>query len=191
MPPKSAPDLGALVAQNHASLQRFLEAHAARWLLHRESVSDLTQTVYRELVASAASVQYRSEQEFRGWLYATARNKLVDRVRFYRRDRRDVRREIHAADPSIEGATAQTPSRISASREEIARCGACLDLLPPIEREVILLCRFGQLSAAEAGSVLGRGEGATRALLSRSLARLSTLMERTTRDRSAPARTPE
>lgn len=176
-PAASNADLLALCAGHRATLRHFLEVRTPRWLRCRESVADLEQTIWRQVLAAAADLDYRGEARLREWLLATARNKLVDRVRFHRRECRDIRREFRAdsgAASVAEPRHAWSSSRVLAGREEVQRFERALAALADDERDVIRMCRMDGLSAAEAGQRLGRGEGATRALLSRALARLST-----------------
>ncbi|MEQ1631061.1 MAG: RNA polymerase sigma factor [Planctomycetota bacterium] len=171
-------DLVALCASHRAGLRHFLEVHTPRWLRCRESVADLEQTIWRQVLVTAAALEDRGESRLREWLLTTARNKLIDRVRFHRRECRDVRREYRSAESgggisTVEPRDAWSSSRVLAGREELERFERALVELADDERNVIVMCRMERMSAAEAGEVLGRGEGATRALLSRALARLS------------------
>ena len=176
--------LEALVERHEQALRRFLGFHAATVVRRRESISDLVQTVFRELLAADRPLQFDGDAHFRHWLFATARNKLRDRLKFHLRHRRDVRRECSLTVADGErtdcwrdaAATFCTPATAVVSDEEIARIERCLQALSDDHREVILLRQLGDLSAAAIGAILGRGEAATRALLSRALARFSTLL---------------
>lgn len=172
-------DVKALCESHRATLRRFLEARTPSWFRHRESVSDLEQTIWRQVLRVIADLDLHSDTTVKEWLLTTARNKLVDRVRFHRRECRDVRREERSRTGGRSGGASQvghswSPSRVLVGREELLRFERCLAKLADDERTVVRLCRLEGLSAAAAGQVLGRGEGATRALLSRALARLST-----------------
>ncbi len=171
-------DLVRLCASHRATLRHFLEVRTPRWLRCRESVADLEQTIWRQVLATAADLEDRGDARLREWLLTTARNKLVDRVRFHRRECRDVRREYRAGESgvglsAIEPREAWSSSRVLAGREELERFERALAALVDDERNVIRMCKIEGLSAAAAGALLGRGEAATRALLSRALARLS------------------
>ena len=176
--------IGALVERHEQALRRFISFHAATIVRRKESVSDLVQTVFRELLVAGKRLRFDGDAQFRHWLFVAARNKLRDRLHFHLRKRRDVRRErAFAPDAEVTDvwrdafATFCTPVAAVISGEEIERIERCFAALTDDHREVILLYQLGNLSAAQIGEVIGRGEGATRALLSRALARFSTLLQ--------------
>jgi RNA polymerase sigma-70 factor (ECF subfamily) len=169
-------DVDLLLDRHQAALRRFVQIHAATLVRRRESLSDLVQTVFRELVEALPGLRFDDETKFRNWLYATARNKLRDRLKYYLRDRRDARREELREVLSDAYRDLFSPSEVAISNEEIDRIERCLQQLSDEHREIILLSKISRLSAAEIGGIIGRGEGATRALLSRALARLGTLL---------------
>lgn len=178
------PDLAARIERHEQALRRFVSFQAATIVRRRESLSDLVQTVFRELLVAGARLHFERDTQFRNWLFVTARNKLRDRLKYHLRARRDARREERVSDPrELDDiwrdavATFCTPATAAVSQEEIARIERCFQSLSEEHREVILLSRLGNQSAAEIGALIGRGEGATRALLSRALARLSELLQ--------------
>lgn len=176
-------DLEELVRRHEQALRRFVGCHAATIVRRRDSISDLVQTVFRELLVAGRHATFEHEGQVRNWLFVTARNKLRDRRKFYLRQRRDLRRERPLdvlGDPREVSATVCSPITQAISAEAIQRIERCFLALSAEHREVILLRRIGNLSAAEIGGVIGRGEGATRALLSRALARFSELLQERT-----------
>jgi len=168
--------LETLFADHVGGLRAFVRLHADSWL--RESSSDIVQSICREALADIAGLRGDSEAQFRQWLYTVARNKLLERFRFHRRQHRDVRRErtlpAAAADDTLQRAyaTVCSPSRAAIGREDLARVESAFDRLPDDYKEVITLVRSIGLTHAEAASRLDRSVAATRKLLSRALAQL-------------------
>ncbi|MGE3175077.1 MAG: RNA polymerase sigma factor [Planctomycetota bacterium] len=182
LPPSCSID--DLVRRHEQALRRFVSFHAATVVRRRESVSDLVQTVFRELLVAGRRAKFERETQFRHWLFVTARNKLRDRLKFHLRGRRSPRREqVLPVNPELSDVwrdavvTFCTPMAAIISTEECERIERCFQRLSEEHREVILLRQLGEMSAAEIGAVIGRGEGATRALLSRALARFSALLQ--------------
>ena len=155
-------------------LQAFLRLRAGRALLARESVGDLAQSVCRDVLENLDRFQYRGEENFRRWLYATAVRKIADRHEFWHAQKRDVK--LEKAPPAGESLpledflTVCTPSREAMAREELAAVQSALDRLPDEQREAILLSRVLGLSRAEVAEAMGRSEGSVRMLLCRGLA---------------------
>jgi RNA polymerase sigma-70 factor (ECF subfamily) len=109
-----------------------------------------------------------SEQDLRAWLLAIAHNRLADELR--RRGRRPV-------DPMSPEAVPEPEPAASAEREALERIGAdevrrLTSLLSPDQQAVILLRILGGLTVGEIARVLGKREGAVKALQRRGLARI-------------------
>lgn len=154
-------------------LQAFLRMRAGRALLARESVSDLAQSVCRDVLENVDRFRHRGEENFRRWLYTTAARKIADRYAFWQAQKRDARLEARAADESLpleDYLTLCTPSRAAMAREELAAVQRALDGLPDEQREAILLSRVLGLDRAAVAEAMGRTEGSVRMLLCRGLA---------------------
>ena len=171
--------LADLLVRHVPGLRTFLRLRMSPTLRRHEQSSDLVQTVCREVLEHADGFEYRSEPEFRAYLWVTALNKVRDRVRFLEADKRDVRREAVGSEvrdlDQLERESG-TPSGEAMERERAAMLEAAFDRLPEDYREIITLSRLCGLSHAELASKLGKSEVALRSLLHRALARLSTLI---------------
>jgi RNA polymerase sigma-70 factor (ECF subfamily) len=168
------PVLDRLLAEHLPNLRAFVRAHLSPELRQRESASDVVQSVCRTLLGERACFDFRSETEFRAWLFLAATNKIRDKQRFHFRQQRDVRREQGGEDDLLAGyASICSPSRAAIAAEQVAKLEQALDRLEPDHREVIALTRLCGLPSREAAAVLGRSDGATRMLLGRALMRLS------------------
>lgn len=177
-------------AGDRRALEEMLSAHVARLrgyirlrmgprVRSKESSEDLVQSVCREALERLDEFEFRGESSFRNWLFRTAEHKVVDRGRFYTRDKRDAARErsVHAG--AEDGDTLRgleslfTPSRDAAAHEELERLAEAFAQLPPDYQEVILLARVVGLPHAEIAERMGKSVSATWTLLSRALARLA------------------
>lgn len=173
----------ALLARHMSRLRAFLRLRMGGVVRSKESTDDLVQSVCREALERLDGFEYRGEASFRHWLFCQAEHKVVDRGRFYRRDKRDAGLEIpidagHEDDETLHGLQSLfTPSQDAVAREQLERFEAAYQELSPNHREVILLARIVGLSHEEVAERMGSTVSATWSLLSRALARLSTQLE--------------
>jgi len=176
-----------LLEQHLAGLRAFVRVRLGAVLRSKESSADIVHSVCREVLSDIDRFEYRDEAGFRHWLFQQAERKIVDRARYWAREKRDVRREqslaaverdAHERSRELECMQSFfTPSRDAEAREELERIERAFARLPQDYREIISLARIVGLSHAEIAREMGRTEGATRTLLSRALARLATLLE--------------
>jgi len=174
-----------LFAAHLDALRAYVRLRLGRHLRTHEESVDLAQSVVREALEDLPRFEARGEGGFRRWLLARAENKIRDRGRFWKRERRDPRREVGmTADEAEDRAVAEalqslaTPSREAIGREELARLERAFAELSEDQRRVILLARVAGLAHEDVAREMGRTPLATRSLLSRALARLSILLER-------------
>ena len=162
----------SLLERNLPRLKAYIRLKAGPTLTLRESVSDLVQSVCREVLVDQGDFEYRNEESFRAWLFQQAYRKIVDRSRYHAAEKRSLRRE--EADADIEACLdLLTPSRGAEARERLERIEALMLDLPEDQREAILLQRVAGLPYSEIAAQLGRSEGATRNLVYRGLARIA------------------
>ncbi|MBL8858832.1 MAG: sigma-70 family RNA polymerase sigma factor [Planctomycetes bacterium] len=170
------------IAAHVDTLHAYVRLRLGRALRAREGSIDIAQSVVREALEHADQF-HGTDEGLRAWLMKRAENKIRDRARFWKRDRRDVAREA-AHDVDVDRGAAEacrtllTPSRIVSAREDIARLEAAFAELSEDHRRVILLARVAGLSHAEVARTMDKTELATRALLSRAMAKLAILLER-------------
>jgi len=182
----------ALLARHVPELRVYVHLKAGRAILARESSEDLVQSVCRELLENLTGFEYRGEAAFRQWLFSKATNKILDRARYYRAEKRDVAREVEppgaetssslSPGPNEVYATLVTPSRVAIGREELRRMEVAFQQLPEDYREVILQAKVIGHSVSEIAEQMNRSRGAVRVLLHRALARLTALMDDTSDD---------
>ena len=176
------PAIEALLAQHLSGLRAYVRLQAGPAVRARESCSDLVQSVCREVLGDLDGFEYRGEAAFKAWLYKAALHKVIDRNRHWHQPKRDVGREAIFSDGG-DAALAQayrsvaSPSRAAMAREDLERVEAAFDQMPDDYREVLMRSRVLGMGHREIAAELGRTEQATRKLLSRALARLTTLLD--------------
>ena len=168
-------------------LRAFLRLRSGKLLRDKESVSDLAQSVCRDVIENLGRFRYTGEAAFKQWLFTTAARKVADRYEYWNAAKRDARREV--AQPGDIAATQAdkqlldaygafcSPSRHAIAREELARVENAFEQLPEDQREVVILARLVGMSRAEIAEQTGRTEGAVRTLLWRALARLAEILD--------------
>src|SRR3546814_5518199 len=127
------------------ALMRFIRRN---WRTEADVV-DLRQEIYVRIYESACQRLPLNPKPF---LFATARNHLIDRAR-----RANIVSFGQVADLEDSSAfeDALTPQRIASSRDELRRVQAGLDTLPPRCRQVIELRKIQGLSQKETADRLG------------------------------------
>lgn len=167
-----------LLAHYLPDVEAFIARRASARVRERESVSDLAQSVCRELLERLADGRFRfqGEARFRQWLYRAALLKVLNRHRYWgvapRAGQGELAPEPHA--PVAAGA-AGTPSEHAMAGEELERLAAGFAHLPDRYREVIALAHVDRLTHAEIAERLGITAGNSRVLLARALAALARL----------------
>lgn len=177
--------LERLIDENLPCLRAFVRAHMGARLRARESVSDVVQSVCRDLLAHQERFRHVDADAFRAWLFTTARRKVQNRARDLERHKRAVDREVavedEAALAALGGAYARitNPGERAMRNEEITRLEAAIEALPDEQREVLTLAHLAGLSRGAIARQLGKSEQSVRAMLHRAMARLSLLLDRT------------
>lgn len=172
----------ALLARHLDALHGYLRIKLGAALRKHESSLDLVGSVCREVLEGAERFEYRGEAAFRGWLFRAAENKLRDRARHWARDKRDEQRTAplpDASDAGVAQAYASFAGPLSGAivREQIERLEHAFDALEPEQRDLILAHRLRGMSYEQIAEEIGQSPHYTRTLLSRALARLSTLLD--------------
>lgn len=170
------------IAAHVGALHAYVRLRLGRSLRAREESIDIAQSVLREALEDAHQFE-GGDDGLRAWLMKRAENKIRDRARFWRRDRRDAAREqarVRDDDEHVIEACRSllTPSRVASAREDLDRVEQAFAALSEDHRRVILLARVAGLSHAEVARTMAKSEVATRALLSRAMAKLAILLER-------------
>ena len=136
---------------------------------------------------------YQKRDQFRGasgaekaaWLRQILANNLVDALRAVGRKKRDVARE-QSLELKIEQSSQRiglwltadqaTPSQQLEQHEQAIRLADALALLPPAQREALVLQNWDNWSLAEIAEHMGRSPAAVAGLLKRGLKQLRELL---------------
>ena len=143
----------------------------ALFRLHdRGLAEDVTSETFLRALRRITSISYRG-RDVGAWFITIARNLVLDHVKSSR-----YRFEVTTAEPALRAPVASGPeSQVLAgvTSDELMRC---IQQLGTDQRECILLRFLQGLSVAETAALMGRNEGAIKALQHRAVRRLSQLM---------------
>ena len=167
-PPLEAPRFEALVSRYRRPLLRFFQRRS----VGVEDAEDLTQEVFMRLSQRFSRLHWGNPD---GLVFTVAANTLVDHERHQRSRRRDRHVEVDPALPADE----PTAEAALAGRQRLARLVAALDQLHPNARAVFVLCRFENLTQAEAAARLNLSLSAVEKHMMNALARLRDAIETT------------
>jgi RNA polymerase sigma-70 factor, ECF subfamily len=176
-----------LLASHRDRLRQMVALRLDRRLAARFDPSDVVQDALADAGQCLSEYLKLRPLPFYAWLRRFAWDRLVElHRRHVLAQRRSVAREepgaVAWADPSAVAladhlvASGTSPSRFLDREELRERVQAALALLPPRDREVLVLLYMEELSAAEIGGVLGMTEGAVRTRHVRALERMRSLM---------------
>lgn len=130
---------------------------------HRETAEDLTSQVFLKALDRYATFDV-ARGTFSAWIYAIARNALVDHYR--------SSKETADIDDVWDLASDADVLRDAEARERVEKLRPYLRALPKDQRELILLRLWDGLSHAEIAVILGKSEAACKMAYSRAIARL-------------------
>lgn len=133
-----------------------------------EETEDLTQEVFVRCLVHISDFD-RRKAAFKSWVFRIAHNLLVDHLR-HRRTSDELPQEMEAG---------QTPVAEAVEEEGRRRAvRSALGELPALQRQVIVMKYFAEMSNEEVAAVLGRSQGAVNALQHRALRKLGGILEK-------------
>lgn len=147
------------ILPHEAALTRYLSRVCSR----AADVPDLRQEIYIRVYESASTTRPRSAKPF---LFTTARNLMVDRIRRERVVPIDYTQDLESLNASIDELS---PERRLSARQELLNLSEAFDRLPEKTRAAIWLRRVEGLSQREAARFLGMNEGALESHMCRGL----------------------
>ncbi len=116
---------------------------------------DLTQQVFLNSLRSISSFRWKG-RPFSAWLYRIAHNQVVDHLRKKRRS------DLPLEETLTDGG--EDPQLHAERRLDIERVLAAAQRLTEAQREVISLRFTSQLSVAQVAEIMGKSQGAVKAL---------------------------
>ena len=185
--------LGSLLAQHRPRLRRMVALRLDRRLQGRIDPSDVIQEAYLEASARLAEYLRNPSMPFFLWLRFLAGQKLVTLHRHHLGVRmRDASQQVSLFPGSFPEASSADlaahllghevcPGEAAIRAEMKARVQEALDSMDPLDREVLALRHFEQLSRAEIAQVLGVSDSAAGKRYLRALERLKRVLARLTR----------
>jgi RNA polymerase sigma factor (sigma-70 family) len=173
-----------LLVRNLDLLHAFVRLRIDESTRRHESLSDIVSSVCREVLGQRQRFEFRSEPEFRSWLFGAVVNKLRDRRDHYRAGKRNPIREQdqRVEDLAAVYRTTLDPLGHAMRAEDCARFEFAFDALTPIQREVLTLRYLVGLDYAAIAAQLGASNDSVRAAAARGRARLSVQVRDRRRD---------
>lgn len=188
-------------AGDATALQALIEVHHPRFLgLVRRKLGtdwqgklepeDVLQEAYVDVFAGISTLRDVDAEAFYRWVTRIIEHKLIDHIRHWRTQKRDLTRErAAAAGGAASGSTydllladvqaaSPTPSRLLKREEALAALLACIAQLPEEQRVAVTRAYLRGEPYAAIAKDLDRTEEAVRKLVSRGIARLHECMGR-------------
>ncbi len=177
-----------LMKRYRSRLRRMVSFRLDPRLQGRVDPSDVVQDVCLEAWQHLGSFVKQPNTPFFVWLRAVAGHKLADLHRYHLGAQvRDARREVSLYQGSLPGATSAAlaarllghltrPSEAAVRAERKVQLQTALNAMDPIDREVLALRHFEQLTVSEAAAVLGIKEKAAGMRYVRALRRLKEIL---------------
>ena len=165
---------GARRADEHAFALLYTDLHPAllRYLrgMAYELAEDAASEAWLEVARGLDSFR-GPEKAFRGWVFAIARRKLIDRVRYETRRPTATWDDLDAIAPMERDA-----ADLVVEADSTQNALALVRTLPRDQAEAVLLRVIGDLEYAEIAVIMDRTAGAVRVLVHRGLRRLEQLI---------------
>jgi RNA polymerase sigma-70 factor (ECF subfamily) len=124
----------------------------------RTEAEDMTQQVFLNALKSISSYRFKG-MPFSSWLYRIAHNQVVD---YYRKKSKQATVPLDESLPIPDAG--DDPERLAEKKMEINELIVATRHLTEAQQEVISLRFAAELSIAEVAGVMGRSEGAVKAL---------------------------
>jgi RNA polymerase sigma-70 factor (ECF subfamily) len=202
MPAETDAEVAALIARlktgDHAALAELFDKHRDKLrrmvqlrldhrLAGRVSASDVLQEAYIDALKRVEHYFDKPDQPFFGWLRLVVGQRLADVHREHLAQKRNASRDvpIHAGAPGADSAciaalllgNLTSPSHAATKNEALVRLEEALEQMDPVDREVLALRHFEELSNTETASLLGIQPAAASKRYVRALARLKQILE--------------
>ena len=165
--------VNALYERYAGRLLSYIRLRMGRDLRARLQSRDILQASLLKSLQHLDDLKGTTTPSLMAWLARIAEHEIRDRADYHQRQRRDVAREVAIEDDTpVAAASRSALSRVILD-EEAQRLEQAIESLAPEHREVIVLRKFEELSFAEIGRQMGRGEDACRMLLARAMTALT------------------
>jgi len=126
----------------------------------RTEAEDMTQQVFLSAFKSISSYKYRKGTPFSSWLYRIAHNQIVDYLR-----KKSKRATVPLNESLASSTSGNSNPPLAVERNlDVERLVSATKRLTKAQREVISLRFAGELPVAQVAKVMGKSEGAIKAL---------------------------
>jgi RNA polymerase sigma-70 factor, ECF subfamily len=180
--------LAELFAKHREKLRRMIQLRLDHRLAGRVSASDVLQEAYIDAMKRIDHYFEKPDQPFFGWLRLVVGQRLADVHREHLAQKRNVSQEIPiyrgggaGADSACLAAcllgSGTSPSHAAARTESYGKLEEALNQMDPLDREVLALRHFEELSNTETATLLGIQPAAASKRYVRALARLRQILE--------------
>jgi RNA polymerase sigma-70 factor, ECF subfamily len=179
--------LAELYDRHRDKLRRMVQLRLDHRLAGRVSASDVLQEAYIDAVKRIDHYFAKPDQSFFGWLRLVVGQRLADVHREHLAQKRDAGQEvpINRGAPGADSAClaacllgdGTSPSHAAARTESFGRLEEALNQMDPLDREVLALRHFEEMSNAETAEILGIQPAAASKRYVRALARLKQILE--------------
>jgi RNA polymerase sigma-70 factor (ECF subfamily) len=183
------PALGRLLELYRNYLRVVARALIGHALRVRLDASDLVQETFLKAHGEFRQFLGSTEPELTAWLRQILVRTLANQARHHRREGRNYQRDeplevlLERSSSGVQRALAtslSSPSSLASRREQAVLLADALEKLPPDYREVFLLRNVEHFPFEEIAVRMGRSPGAARMLWTRTLKKLSQLLEEET-----------
>ena len=123
---------------------------------NRIEAEDMTQQVFIKALHSISSFKWRGSP-FSAWLFRIAHNLVVDHFR------KKTRQPVTALNDTVM-ATDDNPEKLTELKLDIENLAIAVKKLTPTQQEVIALRFSGEFPIAQVAEIMGKSEGAVKAL---------------------------
>jgi RNA polymerase sigma-70 factor (ECF subfamily) len=177
--------LAELFDKHREKLRRMVQLRLDHRLAGRVSASDVLQEAYIDALKRVEHYFDKPDQPFFGWLRLVVGQRLADIHREHLAQKRNAGRDV----PIHAGATDSaclaacllgnlpSPSHAARRNEVFSRLEQALEQMDPVDREVLALRHFEELSNTETASLLEIQPAAASKRYVRALARLKQILE--------------
>ncbi len=129
---------------------------------HKETAEDITSQTFFKALTHIDSVD--TTRSFLSWLYKIAHNSVLDHYR--------TKRHTEDIDDVYDLSTEEDTVGMIDDREEAAKVKKYLEKLTPLERDIIIMRVWQELSYKEIAEIVGKTEASCKMMYSRSLKKL-------------------
>jgi RNA polymerase sigma-70 factor (ECF subfamily) len=178
--------LAELFARHRDRLRRMVELRLDHRLAGRVSASDVLQEAYIDALKRVEHYFAKPDQPFFGWLRLVVGQRLADVHREHTAGKRNAARDVGlhggpGADSACLAAcllgNLSSPSHAAERNETFVLLEDALARMDPLDREVLALRHFEELSNTETAELLGIQPAAASKRYVRALARLKQILE--------------